>query len=81
MTPNEWAVTKMTVYWGVEPMLSGRSVGSLAYVVDNAMVEAKMTGIAKQDDLVVVTAGDPAVKVEYNGKEVSTNVVYVAQVP
>ena len=81
VTPNEWAVTKMTVYWGVEPMLSGRSVGSLAYVVDNAMVEAKMTGIAKQGDLVVVTAGDPAVKVEYNGKEVSTNVVYVAQVP
>ena len=62
MTPNEWPVTKMTVYWGVEPMLSGRSVGSLAYVVDNAVVEAKMTGIAKPGDLVVVTAGDPAVR-------------------
>ena len=70
----------MTVYWGVEPMLSGRSVGSLAYVVDNAVVEAKMTGIAKPGDLVVVTAGDPAVKVKHNGKQVSTNVVYVSQV-
>ena len=70
----------MTIYWGVEPILSGRSVGSIAYVVDNAVVEAKMTGIVKQDDLVVVTAGDPAIPVKLRDSEVSTNVVYVSQV-
>ena len=80
VTPNDWAVRKMTVYWGVEPILSGRSVGSIAYVVDNAVVEAKMTGIVKQGDLVVVTAGDPAIPVKLRDSEVSTNVVYVSQV-
>ena len=80
VTPNDWAVRKMTIYWGVEPILSGRSVGSIAYVVDNAVVEAKMTGIVKQDDLVVVTAGDPAIPVKLRDSEVSTNVVYVSQV-
>ena len=80
VTPNEWAVRKMTIYWGVEPILSGRSVGSIAYVVDNAVVEAKMTGIVKEGDLVVVTAGDPAIPVKLRDSEVSTNVVYVSQV-
>ncbi len=80
VTPNEWAVRTMTIYWGVEPILSGRSVGSIAYVVDNAVVEAKMTGIVKEGDLVVVTAGDPAIPVKLRDSEVSTNVVYVSQV-
>ena len=80
VTPNEWAVTKMTVYWGVEPKLSGHTVGSIAYVVNNAMVEAKESGIVNKDDLVVVTAGDPAIPVIVPGSQVSTNVVYVAQV-
>ena len=71
----------MTVYWGVEPRQSGRTVGSLAYVVDNAMAEAKETGIVHEKDLVVVTAGDPAIRVETaDGRQASTNVVYVAQV-
>ena len=80
VTPNDWAVRKMTVYWGVEPILSGRSVGSIAYVVDNAVVEAKMTGIVKKGELVVVTAGDPAIAVVTADGQASTNVVYVAQV-
>ena len=79
-TPNEWAQRKMTVYWGVEPRLNGRTVGSLAYVVDNAMAEARETGAAHRGDLVVVTAGDPAFKIDMEHSEVSTNVVYVAQV-
>ena len=79
-TPNEWAMRKMTVYWGVEPKLSGHTVGSIAYVVNNAMVEAKESGIVNKDDLVVVTAGDPAIPVIVPGSQVSTNVVYVAQV-
>lgn len=79
-TPNEWAQRKMTVYWGVEPRLNGRTVGSLAYVVDNAMAEARETGAAHKGDLVVITAGDPAFKIDMKHSEVSTNVVYVAQV-
>ena len=79
-TPNEWAMRKMTIYWGVEPKLSGRTVGSIAYVIDNAMAEAKECGIVKKDDLVVVTAGDPAFKVRSSSDEASTNVVYVVQV-
>ncbi len=49
----------MTVYWGVEPRLSGHTVGSIAYVVNNAMVEAKESGIVNEDDLVVVTTATP----------------------
>ena len=80
-TPNDWAMRKMTIYWGVEPRQSGRTVGSLAYVVDNAMAEAKETGIVHEKDLVVVTAGDPAIRVETaDGRQASTNVVYVSQV-
>ena len=80
-TPHAWAMRKMTVYWGVEPRLSGRTVGSLAFVVDNAMAEARETGVVGSGDLVVVTAGDPTFRIEVPGSEVSTNVVYVAQVP
>ncbi len=80
-TPNEWAQRKMTVYWGVEPRLSGRTVGSIAYVVDNSMGEAKETGIVEKGDLVVVTAGDPAISVITSDGRASTNVVYVSQVP
>ncbi len=79
-TPNDWAQRKMTVYWGVDPRLSGRTVGSIAYVVDNAMAEARDTGVVQRGDLVIVTAGDPAISVVSSDGKVSTNVVYVSQV-
>ncbi len=79
-TPNDWAMRKMTVYWGVEPLRSGHTVGSIAYVVNNAMAEAKDAGIVSKGDLVVVTAGDPAIPVVSRGRQTSTNVVYVSQV-
>ncbi len=80
VTPNDWAVRKMTVYWGVEPKLGGLDIKNITYIVHNAMAEAKASGVVDSGDVVVVTGGDPETSVVLPDSQVSTNVVYVAQV-
>ena len=80
VTPNDWAVRKMTVYWGVEPRLGGRNVRDISYIVHNAVAEAEESGMVKDGDIVVITGGDPGTSVVLPDSQVSTNVVYVAQV-
>ena len=45
-----------------------------------AMAEAKASGVVDSGDVVVVTGGDPETSVVLPDSQVSTNVVYVAQV-
>ncbi len=80
VTPNDWAVRKMTVYWGVEPKLGGLNIRNITYIVHNAVAEAKASEIVHEGDIVVVTGGDPETSVVLPDSQVSTNVVYVAQV-
>ena len=70
----------MTVYWGVEPRLGGRNVRDISYIVHNAVAEAEESGMVKDGDIVVITGGDPGTSVVLPDSQVSTNVVYVAQV-
>ena len=83
ITPYWWAVNKMTLYWGVEPVCRP-GMGDVRFIVSGAIDEAKERGFAKEGDIVVITAGDPAtsVTIEDMSKKqtTSTNVVYVAQV-
>ena len=80
VTPNDWAVRKMTVYWGVEPKLAALDIKNLAYIVHNAVAEAKESEVVHEGDIVVVTGGDPETSIVLPDSQVSTNVVYVAQV-
>ncbi len=83
ITPYWWAVNKMTLYWGVEPVCR-EGMGDVRYIVSGAIEEAKERGFAKEGDIVVITAGDPATSVTIEDmskrQTTSTNVVYVAQV-
>ena len=79
ITPNEWAVGKMSVYWGVEPVLR-EGIGDVSYIVKSALEEAKERGVVREGDIVVLTVGDPATSVTLQDKQTCTNVVYVAQV-
>ena len=83
ITPYWWAVNKMTLLWGVEPVCRP-GMGDVRYIVSGAIEEAKERGFAKEDEIVVVTAGDQAtsVTIEDQGdhQTTCTNVVYVAQV-
>jgi len=56
VTPNERVVRKMLVMWGVQPVLRAASNNS-DEMVDNAITSAITSGIVKEGDLVVLTAG------------------------
>ena len=55
-------------------------IKNITYIVHNAMAEAKASGVVNSGDVVVVTGGDPETSVVLPDSQVSTNVVYVAQV-
>ena len=83
ITPYWWAVNKMTLYWGVDPICRPGIV-DVRTIVQGSIEEAKKGGYAKEGDIVVLTAGDPATSVtitdQAGAHTTSTNVVYVAQV-
>jgi pyruvate kinase len=56
VTPNERVVRKMLVMWGVQPVLRAASNNS-DEMVSNAIASATASGIVKEGDLVVLTAG------------------------
>ena len=80
VTHKPWAQRRMTVVWGVEPVLDKGACGDVAYVVDNAMRIAEDTGVIKEGDIAVITVGDPHTSVILPDGLYSTNVVYVSQV-
>ena len=78
-TQHEWAVRKMTLYWGVDPRLD-YDYGDVKFIVKNALEVAKDSGVVHSGDIAVVTVGDPETSVVLDDGVNSTNVVYVAQV-
>lgn len=80
VTHNEWAQRRMTLYWGVEPIYQKGAAGDVTHVIHNAMRVAEETGVVKEDDIVVITAGDPLTSVLLQDGLYSTNVVYVTSV-
>jgi len=56
VTPNERVVRKMLIMWGVQPVLRAVSNNS-DEMVENAITSAISSGIVKEGDLVVLTAG------------------------
>ena len=58
VSPSEEMVRRMQVYWGVTP-LKGRKERNQYLLVDHAVEACKKNGFVEEDDLIVVTAGDP----------------------
>ena len=58
VSPSEEMVRRMQVYWGVTP-LKGRKERNQYLLVDHAVEACKKYGFVEEDDLIVVTAGDP----------------------
>lgn len=58
VTPHEKTVRRMQIMWGVQPVL-GQSSYNTDEMVNNAINGAMSTGIVKDGDLVVITAGVP----------------------
>jgi pyruvate kinase len=56
VTPHERVLRKMLVMWGVQPVLRAESSNS-DEMVENALTSAIASGIVKEGDLVVLTAG------------------------
>ena len=56
VTPNERTVRKMLLMWGVQPVLRGEVTNS-DEMVDSAISSAVSSGIVKDGDLVLITAG------------------------
>lgn len=59
VTPCERTVRKMLMMWGVQPILRTKAKNS-DEMVENAVASAVASGIVKEGDLVVLTAGVPA---------------------
>ena len=70
VTPHERTVRKMLVMWGVQPVLRAMAKNS-DEMVENAIASSIASGIVKEGDLVVLTAGVNA------GETGTTNMIRV----
>ncbi len=70
VSPSEAAVRKMLLLWGVQPVLRG-AVKNSDEMVEKAVASSLQSGIVKEGDLVVITAGVPM------GMSGTTNMVRV----
>ncbi|MCI1726599.1 MAG: pyruvate kinase [Lachnospiraceae bacterium] len=77
VTPNEWAMRRMMVCWGVKPLL-GEPKESSGAIVANAVETVRNAGYLKPGDKVVVTAGDPVTNYVQGTGHV-TNMLYVIE--
>ncbi|MCD7885054.1 MAG: pyruvate kinase [Lachnospiraceae bacterium] len=77
ISPNDWALRKMQIYWGVTP-LQGYAEDTTEHIISHAMYIVKREGYVKPGDMVVLTAGDPATNV-VKGKGAMTNMMHVIQ--
>lgn len=72
-------IRRMCFTWGVTAVLTEEQAG-LMLTVSDALHQARILGYVQQDDLVVITAGDPMLSPFTNaGYETATNVCMVAQ--
>ncbi len=77
ISPNDWAVRKMQIYWGVTP-LQGYPEDTTEHILSHAMYIVERDGYVREGDLVVFTAGDPATNI-VKGKGAMTNMMHVIQ--
>ena len=77
VSPNNWALRKMQLYWGVTPLV-GYEEDSTENIISHAMYVAKRDKLVKKGDLVVFTAGDPATNV-VTGEGAVTNMMHVIE--
>ncbi|MCC8102378.1 MAG: pyruvate kinase [Clostridiales bacterium] len=77
ISPNDWALRKMQIYWGVTP-LQGYAEDTTEHIISHAMYIVKRDGYVKPGDMVVLTAGDPATNM-VKGKGAMTNMMHVIQ--
>lgn len=70
VTPHEETLRRMMLLWGVYPLL-GTQVKGTDDMVQNAIGSALKSGVVKDGDLVVITAGVPA------GRSGTTNMIRV----
>ncbi|HUM82844.1 MAG TPA: pyruvate kinase [Lachnospiraceae bacterium] len=77
VSPNEWAMRRMMVYWGITP-IKGVPQSNSADIVSHSIAACRKTGNVKKKDLVVVTAGDPVTNC-VEGVGHVTNMLYVIE--
>lgn len=77
ISPNEKAVRRMQMYWGVLPLL-GEIEDSTKHMISNSMKIVVRRKLVKRGELVVFTAGDPATNM-VSGSRRSTNVMQVVE--
>lgn len=77
ISPNEKAVRKMQMYWGVQPLL-GETEDSTRHMIANSMKIVVRKKLIKKGELAVFTAGDPATNM-VTGRGRSTNVMQVVE--
>lgn len=77
VSPNDWALRKMQIDWGVIPV-QGYSEDTTEHIISHAMYMVKREGYVETGDMVVFTAGDPATNV-VKGKGAMTNMMHVIQ--
>ena len=77
ISPNEKAVRKMQMYWGVQPLL-GETEDSTRHMIANSMKIVVRKKLIRKGELAVFTAGDPATNM-VTGRGRSTNVMQVVE--
>ena len=77
VTPNDWAMRRMQVYWGVRALM-GAPEGTTSAIIANAVEVVKAAGLISKGDKVVVTAGDPVTNL-VQGEGHVTNMLYVIE--
>ena len=77
VSPNDWAMRRMMVYWGITPV-RGNPESTSGDIIKHSIAACRKAGFIKKKDLVVVTAGDPVTNcVEGIGHV--TNMLYVIE--
>lgn len=77
ISPNENAVRRMMLYWGVYPM-KGNEENTTEHIISTPMVTLRQKQLVNKGDLVVFTAGDPATNV-VTGEGAITNMMHVVE--
>lgn len=77
-SPREEVLRRMQIYWGIEPIFSGEKMHTET-IISSAVTAAMLENIVQAGDIVVMTAGLPAVNVQM-GERGETNVMRVITV-
>ena len=79
VTPNEWVMRRMQLYWGVTPLL-GDVQGDTDYVIEQARRIVLERGLADVGDIGVFTVGDRDTSPNADRAAFApTNIMYVVE--